>query len=97
MLRSLRDSDLYRADQHSYMLYPNRELPGFQQKNNVTADQVAESALVAALTAAGDRRLLIRDQAGVYHFNGRFRNANDAAAVLDDLAQEPAYAELAGG
>ena len=96
MLRSLRDSELYRADQHSYMLYPNRDLPGFQQKNNVAAEQIAQSELVAALTAAGDRRLLIRDQAGVYHFNGRFRNANDAAAVLDDLAQEPDYAEWAG-
>ena len=28
-------------------------------------------------------------------FNGRFRNANDVAAVLDSLAQEPAYAEMA--
>jgi len=56
---------------------------------------VVQSALIAALTAEGDQRLLIRDQAGVYHFNGRFRNANDAAAVLDSLAQEPDYAEWA--
>lgn len=94
LLHSLRHSDLYRADQHSYMLYPNRTLPGFRQKNNVSAGQVANSALVAALAAAGDSRLLLRDEAGTYHFNGRFRNANDAAQVLDSLAQEPAYAEL---
>lgn len=94
LLRSLRHSDLYRPDQHSYMLYPNRYLPGFFQKNQVPAAQVAGSRLVAALTAAGDRRLLIRDDAGVYHFNGDFRNANDVARVLDALAQEPAYAAL---
>ncbi len=66
MLHSLRHSDLYRADQHSYMLYPNRKLPGFRQKNNVSAEQVADSRLVEALMAAGDVRLLIRDEAGCF-------------------------------
>jgi hypothetical protein len=50
--------------------------------------------LVAALEAAGDRRLLIRDDAGAYHFNGAFRNASDVAAMLDKLAAETAYKEL---
>ena len=94
LLYRLRHSDLYRADQHTYMLYPRRALPGFRQKNNVPAAQVAGSALVAALTAAGDSRLLIRDEAGVYHFNGTFRNAGGVAEVLAELAQEPAYAAL---
>ncbi|MCB8983958.1 MAG: hypothetical protein H6659_09045 [Ardenticatenaceae bacterium] len=94
LLRSLRHSDLYRADQHTYILYPNRALPGFRQKNNVRPEQVADSALVAALAVAGDGRLLSRDEAGVYHFHGAFRNAADATRVLDQLAQEPAYASL---
>ena len=49
LLHALRQSDLYRADQHTYMLYPNRTLPRFLQKNNIRADQVVDSALVAAL------------------------------------------------
>ncbi len=94
LLKSMRHSDLYRADQHTYTLYPNRDLPGFLQKNVVTAEQIQDSALVAALETAGDQRLLIRDVAGNYHFHGSFRNAGDVAAVLDLLAQEPAYADL---
>ncbi len=94
LLQSLRQSSLYRADQHSYMLYPHRQLPGFLQKNNVPAHRVAGSTLVQALAANGDGRLLAQDEAGVFHFNGRFRNARDAARVLDELAQEPAYADL---
>ena len=94
LLQSLRNSDLYRADQHSYMLYPNRKLPGFLQKNNVQAEKVAESALVQALVDAGDVSLLVRDVAGVFHFNGRFRNANNVNEALDKLAQKPAYADL---
>ncbi len=95
LLHRLRHSDLYRADQHSYMLYPNRKLPGFRQKNNIPAARLADSRLVTTLAAHGDTRLLQRDEAGVFHFNGRFRNAADAARVLDKLAKEPTYADLA--
>ncbi len=94
LLNSLRNSDLYRADQHSYMLYPNRKLPGFLQKNNVAAEKVAGSALVHALMNAGDESLLVQDTAGVFHFNGRFRNANNVNEALDKLAQKPAYSAL---
>ncbi len=94
LLQSLRTSDLFRAALHTYMLYPNRKLPGFQQKNNVSKVQVASSELITALVDAGDRRLLIRNGGGTFHFNGRFRNVNDATRVLDELAEEPAYAEL---
>ncbi|MFZ2361654.1 MAG: hypothetical protein WA040_20100 [Anaerolineae bacterium] len=94
VLRSMRQSELYRPDQHSYMLYPNRQLPGFLQKNQTPAAAVAASSLVAALTAANDRRLLLCDDGGVYHFNGNFRNADDVARTLDELAQEPAFAPL---
>jgi hypothetical protein len=96
LLQSLRRSDLYRPDQHTYMLYPNRHLPGFRHKNNVLPGQVACSKLVAALLEAGDRRLLVQDVAGVLHFNGDFHNAQDVICVLDELGAEPAYAELAG-
>ena len=94
LLNKLRHSDLYRPDQHTYMLYPHRQLPGFRQKNNVSALQVTGSKLAAALAAAGDGRLLRRDIDGVYHFNGRFRNANDVVQMLDELEQESVYADL---
>lgn len=94
LLRNLRRSFLYCPTRHTYMLYPNRALPGFRQKNRVLAEQVAESALVQTLIAADDRRLLRRDRSGAYHFNGAFRNARDVQAALAELAADPAYTEL---
>ncbi len=35
LLDALRNSLLYRADQNSYVLYPDRKLPGFFEKNNI--------------------------------------------------------------
>jgi len=94
LLKSMRHSDLYRADQHTYMLYPNRELPGFLEKNVVPAERIASSPLVEALMVDNDERLLVADTSGHYHFNGSFRNATDVTAVLDVMAHEPAYADL---
>ena len=94
LLHVLRYSDLYRHDQHSYMLYPNRRLSGFLQKNNILASSLEESTLAQALAMSEDERLLKQDAEGIFHFNGTFRNANDVVRVLDQLELEPAYSEL---
>ena len=51
LLDTLRHSALWREDQQSYMLYPNRELPGFLQKNNLPADALKRSAVLAEMVA----------------------------------------------
>ena len=42
LLDALARSDLYREDQHSYVLYPDRELPRFLEKNIVPRVAVAD-------------------------------------------------------
>ncbi len=55
LLHSLRESHLYRADQHSYILYPDRDLPGFLAKNHLPADRLRGLALPACLAERKDR------------------------------------------
>ncbi|MEM8859941.1 MAG: hypothetical protein AAGD96_16555, partial [Chloroflexota bacterium] len=88
LLKDMRHSVLYRADQHSYMLYPNRRLDNFQEKNNISPDRVSGSALISALIAAKDSSLIAQDAAGIYHFNGRFRNKNDVQDALNLLSMK---------
>ncbi|MDX1478406.1 MAG: hypothetical protein R3301_11920 [Saprospiraceae bacterium] len=92
LLDKLRNSAMYRADQASYMLYPNRELPGFLQKNRIPAAFADQSPLVQRMLAAGDHRVITRDVAGDYHFNGDFHNATDLQQALQKVSQ--AYPEL---
>jgi len=94
LLRNMRQSRLYRADQHSYLLYPQRNLAGFLQKNQIRAEQVQNLSLVAKLFENGDGSLINRDVNGVYHFNGAFRNAKDVKKVLDALSKHEPYAVL---
>ena len=94
LLRSLRASAIYRADQHSYMLYPDRDLPGFLTKNTLAPDHLQSILLVERLMERGDRTILAQDEDGFYHFNGGFRNAKDVAAALARLGSDPALADL---
>ncbi len=92
LLEALRQSALFRADQNSYILYPNRDLPEFLEKNQLTAAQIAEYPLLSALVDAGDTRIVKRDVEGGYHFNGDFRNASELRQALAQLDQQ--YAGL---
>jgi len=89
LLSSLRTSALYRADQHSYILYPDKELPSFLGRNTVTAAQAETCPLVGALAEAGDRSIVVRDIAGDYHFAPGIRNAQEVRGALNALASHP--------
>jgi hypothetical protein len=93
LLASLRSSALYRPDQHSYLLYPDRELPTFLEKNVVPESAIRDSTLLQRLVADGDRSVVVRDVRGGFHFNGDFRNKSDLMAALDRL-EESGYSEL---
>ncbi len=93
VLDALRRSDLYRADQHTYMLYPDRRLPGFLEKNVVPPLLADRSELLGRLIADGNTDVVERDVDGRIHFNGSFRNVRDVHASLDRLRGE-GYAAL---
>jgi hypothetical protein len=79
LLDALRASKLYRADQNSYVLYPDRKLPGFFEKNNIPAAALAKSKALA------DRRIVVQDVNGVAHFNAAFRNSTLLKEALAPL------------
>jgi hypothetical protein len=92
LLDQLFASPLYRADQRSFLLYPAVERPGFLERNRIEPADVAAIPLLGDLIAAGHRGLVVRDVDGVAHFQADLRNADDVAAVLDDLAADDALA-----
>ena len=86
VLDGMKGSKLFRPDQYSYLLYPNKELAGFLERNNIPAGSIASSSLLTLMVAKGNRAIVEQDVRGDYHFNGNFRNANDLAKGLDALA-----------
>ncbi len=94
LLDALRNSQLFRSDQGSYMLYPDRVLPAFLKKNNIPETAVSASTLLLAMLDAGDRRIVERDVDGMVHFHANFRNAERLKAALFEL-QQGTYRDLA--
>ena len=87
LLDALRSSELYRADQNSYILYPDHVLPHFLEKNVLPADSVAKSVLLTEMLERGDTRIVVSDVDGDVHFNADFRNSNfldEALTALGD-------------
>jgi hypothetical protein len=95
LLAGLRASALYRADQHSYTLYPDKDLAGFLGRNTFPASRARSCPLVAALVAAGDRSLVVADVHGDLHFAAGIRNVRDVREVLDRLTADPDLGPLA--
>jgi hypothetical protein len=76
------------------MLYPNRTLPGFLEKNWIGPEQVRDSALISALVEQQEQSFITRDVNGIYHFSGHIHNVRDVAHALESLEQQPQYAEM---
>ncbi|MEM6642264.1 MAG: hypothetical protein AAF616_04720 [Bacteroidota bacterium] len=93
VLDGMKQSALFREDQYSYLLYPNKELPGFLEKNKLSLGQINRSALLQKLEKAGDKSIVIKDLHGTFNFNGNFRNAKDLSAALKKLPSA-LYADL---
>ncbi|MGB0522262.1 MAG: hypothetical protein ACPGJS_04850 [Flammeovirgaceae bacterium] len=92
-LDGLKASKLFRNDQYSYLLYPDKALAGFMTKNNIPSSAIEQSELLKKLVAAGNTQIVEQDVNGIHHFNGNFKNANDLAAALKQLNRRE-YAHL---
>ena len=94
VLKALRKSRMYEPRQNSYMLYPNKELAAFEDKNCIKAADV--KGLNAVLEKTGNL-ILFADCNGNYHFNGEFRNVRFLKEFCNSLSasKKPKPKELA--
>ena len=94
VLDALRQSQLYRPDQKSYLLYPDRSLPAFLEKNRVPSAMIESSRLARAMLERRDVRVLTRDSHGDVHFAAEHHNARLLRSALDQITQEEPYAAM---
>lgn len=88
LLDGLKNSALFREDQYSYILYPDKELPRFDKKNNIPSENVNQSSLLKQLIKDGNTQIIEKDVLGQCHFNGSFNNANSLKDALSQLPEK---------
>jgi hypothetical protein len=91
LLDRLFASPLHRPDQQSFMLYPEKVLPGFLEINVVPEAGARAVPLVRALLEAGDVNLIARDAAGTLRFAPELTGEPAVRAALARLAGEPRW------
>ena len=91
VLKALRCSKMYRADQNSYILYPDRLFPGFLSRNTVAPADAEEISLITELRAEEEGSVITADEEGNYHFNGIFHNVKDLSKALDKLRKDERF------
>ncbi len=85
LLDGLKLSKIFRPDKGSYMLYPDRELPRFLDKNRISKKESRKSQVIQHLLKSGDKRVCYRDIRGNVRFNSEFRNVEDLDQKLQIL------------
>jgi len=87
VMNALKSSALFREDQYSYILYPNKNLPGFEEKNIIPNELVSKSELLQQLLKDDNQQVIVQDLTGAYHFNASFNNVNSLKKALKQLAK----------
>lgn len=95
LVRAMFDSNLYREDQRSFTLYPDRQLKGFLQRNKIGAKSLEEVDLLSKLIEARDESIVVRDAFDEYHFAPEIEKVADLQAALTQLEHDERWAELA--
>jgi hypothetical protein len=94
LLDALRESKLYREDQRSYLLYPNKNLPKFLEKNSIPYSEIENNELLIKLINKGNHLIGDLDRYNHFHFNGNFNNINQLIEKLNELKTISEYTSL---
>ena len=87
LLDALFASPLFEARRNSFLLYPDRQLPGFLQRNQLDAAALA-LPVVQTLLASGRSDLLQQQSDGVVRFAPALANRYDLEAAGADLGAD---------
>lgn len=89
LMKAMRESPLYREDQNSYLLYPDRIITPFLERNVLPAGWEIQTPRLAVMVTGGDRELIRVSAPGRAHFHPDLSNARDLSDRLERLAADP--------
>jgi hypothetical protein len=85
VIEALFASSIFRPDQHSFMLYPDRELPGFLDKNRIPAEAAASIPVLQRMLDDGVTAIVLRDPGGALRFHPDCVNVDALNHHIDRL------------
>ena len=93
VVEALFSSELYRADQGSFLLYPAARRAAFLDRNTVPPAVMEQHPELRALVGKGSSGVLDVDATGAVHFRPGLANAQDLDAALEVIGTDAAVRE----
>ncbi|MBI9104721.1 MAG: hypothetical protein JEY99_20060 [Spirochaetales bacterium] len=84
ILKSMKESSLFREDQNSYLLYPNRVLKGFLDKNSIKPNELERYPCLKNTPDHILAGILEKDVEGISHFSSSFKNSSVLIETVED-------------
>ncbi|MFG0329053.1 MAG: hypothetical protein ACF8PN_04055 [Phycisphaerales bacterium] len=94
VLEALFESDLYRADQRSFTLYPKKSLPPFMGRNVVSPELIQKSQLLQAALEHPELGLVVFDAEGRARFHADLVSHHAVDERLAELAESTEWGAL---
>lgn len=91
VVHALPASPLYRPDQDSYLLYPDRRMVPILDRNRICNPERAP--VLEEMARTGLRPIAVRDAAGEWRFDAGIENANGLSTLLDALEKDEKWSE----
>lgn len=90
LLDALRASDLYREDLETYLLYPDRDLPGLSERGRIMEAAASSDPLIEALLASGDTTVIQppRGDSSALRFGPDMHSVESLRSALAALPEE---------
>ena len=88
LITELYDSNIYREDQKSFMLYPEKKLKTFMSKNIIPAKVVQNIDLLKRLIEIDNKDIVYRDSENNYRFHSTIINKNVLEKKLKKLSRD---------
>ena len=94
LVDALYASQLYRADQKSFLLQPPARPPSFLRKNTFADDRIRGNRLLETLRNEGERSVIQDDPDGNLHFHPDLVNRRALLGRLNSLEADPRWTVL---
>ena len=94
LVEKMYDSPLFRADQNSFLLYPDRVLPGFRDRNVIPSERAQGIELIRRQLEGGETSLVSQCARGQYHFHWEIQRESDLLECLESLSTDPEWTAL---
>ncbi len=94
VIRTMFESPLFRVDQNSFLLYPNRNLLGFSQRNLIPEKGIQTNEFLQRLLEENEGSLILKSLDGQCHFHSDIQRVSDLSERLLALGRQPQWAKL---